>query len=372
MDTNERSRQLHPAVTTTEVEPGSADGRGTTRRRALRLLGAAAAGGMATAAVSNKAAADSGITLAAAVTDTPNMVRVNYTGATTGASFVFQAGTLNTGTDASHPAALAGWSSVANAPSGVYGHTNQGAAFGVIGLNESGSPIGSGVGGICPTGFGGNFSGAVGLIGNGVIGMKTAGTEVGLYAVGGKAAMCIEPINAPPPPARNVANDDGFVSRDSNGDLWMCIKSGTPGTWRKLTGPSTAGAFHAIAPTRVYDSRQAQPSPGLLATGQSRTISVKDARAVNGGAVTTANAIPAGATAIAANITISATTGTGYLAVNPGGATAITASTINWFGPNQTIANGVTLTLNANRELTVVADGGGSTHFIVDITGFYL
>jgi len=109
----------------------------------------------------------------------------------------------------------------------------------------------------------------------------------------------------------------------------------------------------------------------VLSSGGTRTISVKDTRAVNGGAVVTANAIPAGATAVAANITIVTTAGAGFLAVNPGGTTAITASSINWSAGGQVIANGISLTLNANRELTVVCDGG-STHFIVDINGYYL
>lgn len=145
-----------------------------------------------------------------------------------------------------------------------------------------------------------------------------------------------------------------------------------PRTWRKIVGLGSAGAFHAITPTRVYDSRQALPSPGVLSSGQTRAISVKDARAVNGGAVTTAGVIPAGATAVAANITIVTTADCGYLSVNPGGITAITASTINWSAAGQVIANGISLTLNSNRELTVVCDGGDSTHFIVDINGYYL
>ena len=39
----------------------------------------------------------------------------------------------------------------------------------------------------------------------------------------------------------------------------------------------------------------------------------------------------------------------------------------------QNLANGVILSLNTNRELTVVAGGtGASTNFIVDITGYWL
>ena len=52
--------------------------------------------------------------------------------------------------------------------------------------------------------------------------------------------------------------------------------------------------------------------------------------------------------------------------------TSVGASTINWSAPGQVLANGVTLTLNTDRQLTIVAGGGGSTEFIVDISGYYL
>ena len=114
------------------------------------------------------------------------------------------------------------------------------------------------------------------------------------------------------------------------------------------------------------------PTPGLLSTGQNRLVSVADGRD-NNGTVTTPNLVPAGATAVTANVTVTGTTGTfGYLAINPGGNTVEGASTINWFGAGQTLANGVGLTLNATRQITVICNGGGGTHFIIDISGYYL
>jgi hypothetical protein len=159
-----------------------------------------------------------------------------------------------------------------------------------------------------------------------------------------------------------------------DGDLWFCVVAGTPGTWRKITGPGVAGGFHPLTPGRVYDSRQANPANGPISAGQNRTISVADRRdaLLSTGAVVEANFVPAGATAVAANVTITQTAGSGYLVFNPGGNTTVGASTINWKADNQDIANGVILTLDAARQLTIVAGGGGSTDFIVDITGYYL
>jgi hypothetical protein len=79
---------------------------------------------------------------------------------------------------------------------------------------------------------------------------------------------------------------------------------GTPGTWVDLAAPFPAiPTFHPLTPFRAYDSREPQPNPptpGPLTMGNNRTISIKDARAVAGGAVTTANVVPANATAITA------------------------------------------------------------------------
>ena len=77
------------------------------------------------------------------------------------------------------------------------------------------------------------------------------------------------------------------------------------------------------------------------------------------------------ATAIAANITIVSTDGAGFLVCNPGGVTSVDASTINWSAPGQSLANGVILALDDQRRLTVVAGGGGSTHVIIDVTGYF-
>jgi hypothetical protein len=62
----------------------------------------------------------------------------------------------------------------------------------------------------------------------------------------------------------------------------------------------------------------------------------------------------------------------GYLTVNPGGVTAVNASTINWGETGETIANGVILTLDNVRRITVIAGGPGSTDFLIDITGYWL
>jgi hypothetical protein len=156
-----------------------------------------------------------------------------------------------------------------------------------------------------------------------------------------------------------------------DGNLWMCVAAGSPGTWKKITGPAAAGSFHAISPSRVYDSRLPAPTPGILATNASRTVSVADKRDTATGAVVTSNVVPAGATAVFVNLTATGTVDGGYLAMNEGGNTTISASAINWSSSGASVANGLVVPLNASRQVTVIC-GDGSAHFILDVSGYYL
>jgi hypothetical protein len=344
-----------PAADEPTTSPVETDSEPTTASRGgmLKLAGAAAAGAVAAVATNAlpAAAADTDALQASVQVSTSSGTRlptsVIYTNSATPQvtslltnvdANIFLARDepggliLFNGSSSSYPAASAGYSysTVAN---GVYGYTAMSGA-GVVGY--------------------GTGTGAVGVLARG------AGANLELYPNGAAA------------PGRSDAHRLGQIVCDSAGDVWLCVAAGTPGTFRKIGGAATAGAFHALAPGRVYDSRAAAPSQGTIAGGQNRTISVADKRDPATGAVTTANFVPAGATAVAANVTVVSQTGAGFLTLNPGGTTAVESSTINWSAAGQILANGVILTLNANRELTVVAGGGGSTDFLIDISGYYL
>jgi hypothetical protein len=189
-----------------------------------------------------------------------------------------------------------------------------------------------------------------------------------VQAGAGRAALYLTGANANPN-TRTDAHNAGEVDIDSTGNLWFCVASGTPGTWRKLSGGSTAGAFHAISPARVYDSRWAGNSP--IDTNTNRTISVANGRTLEG-VVNASNVVPAGATAIAYNLTVTATVAQGFLSVAAGSATDITSSAINWASTGLNLANGLIVAIDSARQVKVFAGGGGSTHFIIDINGYFL
>jgi len=340
------------------------------RRHALRAAGVLAAGAVA-GGVGLVAAA----TPAAAATGTFNggSPAVTANGGAGAGSVGVDAqvqGTNGVGVDAS-----------SSGTDGI-GVRGDGSGFGVYGISTSGTGIyGDTMGQFGIYGHSASFgSSSAGVYGQSIYGSGLRGYgDVGVYAqslnVGVSIAAEQTSLRFSNAATSPLTSGGTYQARDivvdSAGVIWFCVAGGTPGTWRMLSGPSTAGAFTPLTPGRVYDSRLATYSPnGALGSGQNRTISVANSYDTIGTLVTT-NFVPIGATAVFANVTVVGTTGDGWLAINPGGTTDVSASSINWSASGQILANGISLKLNATRQITVVNGSPGSTQFIIDILGYY-
>ncbi|MBI4882420.1 MAG: hypothetical protein HY826_00020, partial [Actinobacteria bacterium] len=287
----------------------------TSRRGMLRLAGAAAVGGLAAAVTADPVAATDGSAVLAAVSGntatSPTGIAVT---AALGAPYglgCYEAGLGALSTDLGRPAVF-GHAIGTAFTKGVAGHsTVAGGGAGVYGLDDSIDGFGSGVRGKSVLGYG--VLGETGVSGVAVGGAAGAAfgalgyLNVGVYGSGVGGALLLSNDLATSPPSRGTTFAKNTLETDGAGNVWFCYEAGTPGKWRKLAGPATAGAFHAVTPTRVYDSRAPLPTPGILNTGQNRLVSVADGRD-NNGTVTTPNLVPAGATAVAANITVTGTT----------------------------------------------------------------
>ncbi|MEL6891416.1 MAG: hypothetical protein AAFP84_07460 [Actinomycetota bacterium] len=289
-------------------------------------------------------------------------------------------------------AAVAGLAAAALAPAGraaaadpndvVKGETNS--ASGPTALQYSGSNIGgqnvftasgddfaptssfpSAIGGY--GGYGGNVDNGVFAFAFGAPTSSSGGHALIAWPQSARSHMLLVPSQQSPREDA-IAHRAGSIRVDNEANMWFCTEAGTPGTWRRVVGPDTAGALHAIDPVRVYDSRFSTP----LATGTNRTIDVSDSIDPTTGAVVDTDVVPEGATAVAFNVTITATTGVGFLQVAPGGFSTSTASTINWSGAGVTIANGSISKLDAQRQLALLSGpvGAGTTEAIIDITGY--
>jgi len=346
-----------------------------TRRNWMKGAAAAAVGGTALAlGSSGRAAADDpdDLTLGATKTTTDLTVGGHNGAQTDGVAFLFQSQSAFTGAEAAYPAALGGWSANEDLPNGVYGYTevDSDQANGVVGWAQVGR--GTGVRALSALGVGVRATG-------GFIGVSAEGDEYGVTANGDIAALLLGASNTTAPPDRVLTSgvaggslDTQLLSDSGAASLWYCTAPGAPGVWQKLAGPFTAGALHAIDPRRVYDSRAPQPDPGSLASGASRVVSVADARDLTTGAVTRPGLVPEGATAITYNITVANTVGSGFVAVTPGSSTDFEASSINWSASGSIVANAGLVKLDLDRQVKVFCGGGGSTDFVIDVTGYYL
>jgi hypothetical protein len=242
------------------------------------------------------------------------------------------------------PAAVGGYGK-GDVPSGLHGSTINAEGFGVVAANLAANPDAS----TAPT--------------TKALAIASTGAHV-LFLAGAKAG----PANG-----THVA---GELYVDKDGTLWFTVPGATAGTVRfvKLAGSPVSGSFHAIDPQRAYDSRQpAYAVKGPLAPNTNRVISVADGHATNGGAVTTANVVPAGATAVQINVTAANMTAPNFLSVTAGDKTSTNTSLLNWSPGDIQIANSITVPLDASRQIRVYnGNQTGSTDVIIDVFGYYL
>jgi hypothetical protein len=122
-----------------------------------------------------------------------------------------------------------------------------------------------------------------------------------------------------------------------------------------------AGAtYHAITPTRVLDTRNGTGGlSGPFTNHAARTFTV-------GG-------VPAGATAVTGNLTVTGQTSSGYLFIGPVAANNPTSSTINFpVGDDRADAVTVQLGSGGTLSITFVAPSNGPTvQAIFDVTGYF-
>lgn len=369
-------RQLRAAVNSQASSAPSADPAApTSNRRQLLMLAAAGIGGAGLAALAPAApaVATNGDALvlgnAGGQTATlPTGVAVLGNAASYGLAF-----TDNGVNSIPIPSALLGhargWGGSNNFSGGVVGFAEQDAFYGVYGDSvrcgvyglargpaANGWPgvLGEGQHGVGVRGDGGTY----GVIGRGQSGGVRGDVDnpdiPALRASAASGLLALDGAQAAPPTSGSYRRGD--IVNDKNGSgVWACVTAGNPGTWRKIAGAATAGAFHAIDGVRAYDSRS---TGGRLSAGSTRTVTIPTLAA------------PTGATAITYLLTVLRTTGTGGLVVHRADRARPRIQSAAWFGPNQQHVVGQVTGLSPARQVKLYATAG-STHFILDVTGYY-
>ncbi len=240
---------------------------------------------------------------------------------------------------------------------GVYGYS-QANAVGVVGH--------------CATNAGmwGYSASSIGVIGNsasfvGVQGVGLGGTGVGGWFVGARAALTLGTAAAPGAPTSG-AHLIGDIYLDSAAVVWVCIGTGTPGSWVRLTGVANGGTGGATTylptPVRLLDARSGASSELVnrpaLAGNEVYTLSV----AGLGG-------IPGGAQGLICDVTVLGPGGNGNLSLFPAGHTApVTASMT--FLAGAFLANGVNTALGAGGQVAIQNQSGASTPLVLDAVAY--
>lgn len=355
--------------------PVDQSGDEVSRRQWVRAAAAAAVGGTAAAVVAGQpAAADAGDPLRLGQANTtPTATRSDYAGPAEGVGFLFQSGnSFNTGS-AERGAAVGAMTVNAKQPNGVYGYSTVKAADTVVDANA----VQAGAAGVVGHATGEGAIGVRAMSDKGSA-VRADGETYGAELSGKLAAMVVSPTTFLQPTQSTEFHRGGeFYARAGSDsglavELFFCTVGGTPGTWVKIAGPGQPGGFRAITPARAYDSRRPTPSPGVLAGGSKRVVSLAQARNLETGAAL-GSLVPTGATAVAYNVAVVNTTGSGFLAVVPGStATTFGAATINWSTSGQVLNNGSIVQVFSQPDVTVFAGGTGSTDFVIDVTGYWI
>jgi hypothetical protein len=126
---------------------------------------------------------------------------------------------------------------------------------------------------------------------------------------------------------------------------------------------TTTSKFIGATPTRILDTR---PDFRLNYLGDKPVAGSQTVVTVVGRA-----SVPADATAVTGNLTVTEATGPGFVQAFPTGKQALgSSSNLNVEQAGQTIANAVTVPIGLNGAITLYSQSG--THLVLDITGFFV
>lgn len=318
------------------VDPGGALDAVTDRRRMLKRAGVAAAGAVAGAGVlatqTGTAFAANGDSLKIGNNDQTTNVGTEPTVLRVSGSNIAGKGGLQVQDSASNQLFLFGGAMV----SGV-ATSGSDAVYGVAGRAFGANAVASGI---------------------------FWGTGTGVIAAGSDAAIRLQALHGPPL-TTSGNHIRGELEVDTNGDLWVCYSSGTPGSWRRVSGANTAGALTLLAsPVRVYDSRPGNPPntpPKTPLSNSNRDIDAKN----------NSSGVPTHATAILANFTVVNTSASGFLAAYKAGIPFPGTSTINWNSPNSIVANTTVVAIDSSQKFRCLVPASSSTDFFVDVIGYF-
>lgn len=260
-------------------------------------------------------------------------------------------------------------------PVGVYGTAQSHLGVGVLGRNFSSSGSGVGVEGATQS------AGGIGVLGSvetssdaAVFSVGVTGTSIrgiGVSGLGGNAGLRLESPRAHVLFANGAADPltsdgdrlAGEMLVDEEHVLWLCVKAGNPGTWRRIAGPDTAGALTVLtAPVRAYDSRPGNDPDSAPKTKLTPFVPRHVDLKLNG------TNVPIRAEAALVSLLVVNPSSAGFLSVFKAGLTWPGTSNLN-YASGQVVAVTTVTSLSSGFCGLVSSQ---PTDVVVDVIGYYL
>ena len=214
-------------------------------------------------------------------------------------------------------------------------------------------------------------AGAFGLPSSGVLAVSGNVTVVGPTAAGwafvGPTASSLPTSSTINFPAGDIRANNFIVPVAADGTIGAVYVAATAGTVNlvvDISGYFTAGGgaqYHTLSPARILDSRIAQGLAGPVPCLIPQTLQV-----------TGTGGVPAGASAVTANLTVTGQTARGFVAAGPTISPDSPFSNLN-FPTGDNRANGLLVPLSGTGSLQLVygATTGSTAQLLLDISGYY-
>lgn len=166
-------------------------------------------------------------------------------------------------------------------------------------------------------------------------------------------------------PGNAIASLSGDVPIGTNGTITISVHSSAAAVIADISGyytTSTTGQkFHTINPTRLVDTRS-----GI--GGSSTPVAALGT--YNLTTSTTQQAASATTPTLAAMLTVTGPTGSGYAIAYPTAGGKPATSSLNW-GTGDTLANLTLTPTDTNGQISIYNNSDGNADFIVDTSGYY-
>ena len=177
-----------------------------------------------------------------------------------------------------------------------------------------------------------------------------SGTRIAYYSNGGANGQDTEVFDLA------TKTETVWLAQSWGSPSWQPINPSAP---KPPAPPSDLGTYYPMSPYRILDTRTGLGGPHG-AVGDGGFVNLQ---------VTGSGGVPADASTVVLNVTVTEPTGSGFVTVYPEGVPRPNASSLN-FTPGWTGANSVTVKIGYNGRVDLF-NAGGSVQLVADVFGYY-